>query len=219
MPIKALIFDYDGVLVESETNSFKLLKSILKKRHAIAIPQELFAKKIGRSSQTFLIEYFSDRLSSAEIDGTYQEYLKTFQAGIAKYSTVHKQVIATIRKAAKTHKIAIASMSPRLRIETMLGVLGIEDLIASLIAIEDVAHHKPDPEVYIKTLANLDISADEAVVIEDTAVGAQAGIAAGIKVIGLVNGVSSVDDFAGVAVAQITTLDNFETDFLLIASY
>lgn len=85
-------------------------------------------------------------------------------------------------------------------LDTLLKHLGLHDKFARIVGKEHVSKHKPDPEAYLYTAKELGLSPAECIVVEDTAVGAQAANNAGMKVFALLNGLNSRDDFASVAV-------------------
>jgi beta-phosphoglucomutase-like phosphatase (HAD superfamily) len=71
--------------------------------------------------------------------------------------------------------------------EMILSKLPLRDKMQSLLASEDVNSHKPNPEVYLKSALNLDISPERCVVFEDSFSGVTAGKAAGAKVVGVLS--------------------------------
>lgn len=211
MAMQALVFDYDGVLVETETNAFQLLTQILKDRHQIVLSSDLFQKKVGRATNQFLIDHLTNHLSSDQIEAVYTEYTHQFQKRIFELSIVHHPIINLIRQASKTHQIGIASMGLYQRIDTMIQSLGISEDVDAIITREDVTHHKPHPEVYLTCLQQLQVPASQALAIEDSAVGAQAAIAAGITTLGLINEVNSEADFAGLPITATAKLTEVES--------
>src|SRR5262249_10197537 len=75
---------------------------------------------------------------------------------------------------------AIASSTPRANIETVLNRLNLKDSFAVVVAAEDVVHGKPNPEVFLKAAARLQLPTGQAVIFEDAYVGIQAAHAAGM---------------------------------------
>ncbi len=91
---------------------------------------------------------------------------------------------------------AIASSAPRLNVEVVLRVLGLESRFAALVAAEDVRHGKPDPEVFLTAASRLGVPPAHCVVVEDAAHGIEAAHRAGMRGIG-VGGVAVGDLVVG----------------------
>ena len=97
---------------------------------------------------------------------------------------------------------AIASSAPRLNVEVVLRVIGLEREFAALVSAEDVRHGKPDPEVFVTAAERLGVPAARCVVVEDAEHGLEAARRGGMRSIG-VGGVGSGD----VSVGSLTELE------------
>jgi HAD superfamily hydrolase (TIGR01509 family) len=98
---------------------------------------------------------------------------------------------------------AIASSAPRANVGVMLRVLGVETELDAIISAEDVTAGKPDPQVFLKAAAAVNVPPERCVVVEDAVVGIEAARRAGIKTIG----VSRVPGFeADLVVASLEDL-------------
>jgi HAD superfamily hydrolase (TIGR01509 family) len=82
---------------------------------------------------------------------------------------------------------AVATSAPRANLDLIIGTLGLGSQMQSQLASEDVSKHKPDPEVYLKSAANLGVDPANCLVFEDSFSGASAGINAGMKVVGVLS--------------------------------
>jgi HAD superfamily hydrolase (TIGR01509 family) len=82
---------------------------------------------------------------------------------------------------------AVGSSAPRANVVACIESLGLHDLFAASVTAEDVAHGKPDPEVFLKCAAGLGLSPGDCVVFEDAPAGVEAARAGGIKVIGVLS--------------------------------
>jgi beta-phosphoglucomutase len=80
---------------------------------------------------------------------------------------------------------AIASSAPRLNVEVVLRVLGLEALFAALVAAEDVRHGKPDPDVFLTAAERLAVTPARCVVVEDAEHGIEAARRGGMRSIGV----------------------------------
>ena len=81
----------------------------------------------------------------------------------------------------------VATSAPFANLELIAGRLSLINRIESILASEDVTRHKPDPEVYLKSAANLQIEPDFCVVFEDSFSGVTAAKNAGMKVVGVLS--------------------------------
>ena len=211
MQKKAIIFDYDGVLVESETSSFRILGEVLKK-YDLDLPADLFQYKLGIPSTTFLKKYYLHAFTDEQIEKIYREYKATFVEKTTQVSKVHQQVIKSIKHFSQTHTIAIASMNVQRQIQVMLAHLAIKDKISLVLTHDEIKQEKPDPAIYLACLQQLNITADEAIVIEDSRSGIQAALGAGIDVIALKNEINQNIDLSDLPVLKISNTTDIFTD-------
>ena len=85
------------------------------------------------------------------------------------------------------YQTGVATSAPRANLDLIMGRLGFEPHMESIMASEDVTKHKPDPEVYLTTAANLGVEPQNCVVFEDSYSGVSAAINAGMKVVGVLS--------------------------------
>ncbi len=196
--IKALIFDFDGVLVLSEKARFRVLRSIAQ-RHGLEIEENLFSKIVGRTTKNFF------RLNFPALD------TKTFEKIIVDYEVEYKDKIVDhvtpiaftndfIRNYNGGKVVAVTSGSQAHIIEKLLLHLGLKGKIKCVVGQEHVTNHKPDPEAYVYTAQQLNLPPNACLVFEDTAVGAEAALLAGMQVYAVLNGVNSKTDFESLPV-------------------
>ena len=81
----------------------------------------------------------------------------------------------------------MATSAPRANLDLIMGKLGFESQMESVLASENVTKHKPDPEVYLKSAANLGVGPKDCIVFEDSFSGVTAGLNAGMKVVGVLS--------------------------------
>lgn len=82
-------------------------------------------------------------------------------------------------------KTGVATSAPSENMQLILPALGLDRIMGSMLAEGDVTKHKPEPEVYLKSAINLGVEPKNCVVFEDSKSGVQAGINAGMKVVGV----------------------------------
>lgn len=197
--IKALIFDFDGVLVMSEEPRFKVLQSIAK-RHDAIITEDHFKDLVGRTTKNFLAHHFAD-LPTASVTAICNDFKREFKDRIIDHVTPIVATTNFIRSYNGPLDLAVASGSDVKVLETMLRHLGIRDQFAHVLGKEHVTSHKPDPAVYKLALSKLGIEAEECLIIEDSISGVTAALGAGIKTYVFLNGLNNVSMFDDLAVA------------------
>lgn len=207
--LKAVIFDYDGVIALSEAPRFRVLRDYAF-RYGIDITDDMYSGLAGRTTRTFLSETFPDAPTS-DIEEIIRSYSREFKGNITKYVEPVEFVVNYIRNYRGKIAFALASMSDRAVIETVTRHLGIYNRFDSMTCKEDVAHPKPHPEIYLRTLADLRITPTECIAIEDTRVGILSPLRAGIMACALMNGTNSEADFTDLNVPFIKTKEDLDS--------
>ena len=180
-----LIFDCDGVLVDSEALACEIDAQILT---GIGIPytaQDIARKFVGVS--------FKDMV--ARLEAEHGRVLPTDlcaqldSALFAKFETDLKP-IKGIREAILSlpYPRCVASSSTPDRIAMSLRITGLSDLFNHVFSATQVAHGKPAPDLFLHAAAQMGASPKDCVVIEDSAAGIQGALAAGMRVIGFTGG-------------------------------
>lgn len=196
---KALIFDFDGVLVLSEKARFDALQDLLKK-HNVSLSNNDLNHMVGKTTTTFLNNFLKHKG---------EEFAKAMRT---KYETEYKenvinkiQPIPTTTDFIKTYNgkipFAVASMSSQKAVESTLKRFGIFSKFSSIICRDKVTHNKPDPEIYLKSSHELNIAPQDCMVIEDSIIGVRSAVGAGMKCYVLLNGLNKQDEFKDFHVA------------------
>jgi len=184
--IKNIIFDFDGVLVDSEILVAKAMKKYLAGRK-IKFEEKEFSKFAGK--KTFQV--ISELSSLFNIPDKESFFNDIMSLANALYSN-ELQVVFGVNHFLKNtnHNRFIGSNSGKERIVRGLKKVGInnyfnEDSISSF---DIVGKSKPEPDVYQRLIDIATLDKKETIIIEDSAIGIQAGVATGVKVIGLTAG-------------------------------
>ncbi|NOV01511.1 HAD-IA family hydrolase [Paenibacillus sp. LMG 31457] len=191
--IKAIVFDFDGLIIDTETVWYLAFKEVFQ-GYNVNFPLEVFVKCIG-TDDTALNVFIEEKLGIESIE---------IIMNLAKENHKVKMELLDIREGVKDYlieaknlglKIGLASSSSREWVEGFLKQLQIIDYFEVIKTGDEVEKVKPDPTLYIKTLDALNIKADEAVAFEDSANGARAAIAAGLKCVIVPNEVTKEINF------------------------
>jgi putative hydrolase of the HAD superfamily len=178
--IKAIIFDFDGLIIDTETPWFEAYKETMG-FYNVDLPLEHYVKCIG-ADNTVLYEFFKQQLGEscniqeieAKAKSIYKVKMKTPRAreGVKDYLQEAKNL---------GYKIAIASSSTREWVTHYLDELGLLNYFEVIITRDDVDKVKPAPDLYLKAVDALNISSSEALAFEDSLNGLQSALAAGLK--------------------------------------
>jgi HAD superfamily hydrolase (TIGR01509 family) len=194
---KAIIFDFDGVLLESEFESNQHLAHLLTELGHPTQPEEALANFSGLAGKDF-IAAIEARIGT-ELPPEFRELRKqeaerALRDGIAAV----EGAIDFVRSLPEDMPKAVASSSSTNWIRTHLEKLGLADAFGRHLysGAEHVERGKPAPDLYLHAAGQLAVPIDECVVIEDSEVGATGALASGATVIGLAAGLHCLDGHA-----------------------
>jgi HAD superfamily hydrolase (TIGR01509 family) len=189
--IRALIFDFDGLILETEEPIYRSWKEVYE-AHGVALPFELWVKTVGSSNEAFhpqrhLEQSLGGPLPQDEIDRRIARRVELVLAEPLRPGVVD------MAKAARAQglKVGVASSSSRDWVNGHLERLGIADLFDCLRARDDVEHVKPEPDLYLASLECLGVAAAEAVAIEDSPNGVIAAKRAGMRCVAVPNRITA----------------------------
>ena len=178
--IKAVIFDFDGLILDTETIWYEAFKEALL-QFEVDLTIEQFALVIG-TDDTVLDQYILNNIKkSSTIHEVKELAKKLFDEKIGQ--PLLREGVEDYLLAAKEAglKIGLASSSKRSWVESYLSQLGILSYFEVIKTRDDVTTVKPDPELYLQAVHALGISAEEAIAFEDSLNGLKAARAAGLK--------------------------------------
>jgi HAD superfamily hydrolase (TIGR01509 family) len=189
--IRALIFDFDGLILETEEPIYRSWKEVYE-AHGVALPFELWVKTVGSSNRAFHPQlYLEQRLGH----GLPQDVLDGRIARRVELVLGEPLLpgVADLAEAARAGgmKVGVASSSSREWVRGHLERLGIADLFDCLRARDDVEHVKPEPDLYLASLDCLGVAATEAVAIEDSPNGVLAAKRAGLRCVAVPNRITA----------------------------
>ena len=182
--IKAIIFDMDGLMIDSERVTFECYQEILKGMN-LTMDEEFYKTLLGKPLKG-IYQRFYDVYGN---DFPIEDVIKDVHALMAKrFETegvpVKKGLVELLHYLKdNNYKTIVATSSNRDRVDTILSQAQITDYFDDSICGDEVTKGKPNPEVFLKSCQKLGVNVDEAIVLEDSEAGIQASYDAGIKVI------------------------------------
>lgn len=176
--MKALIFDFDGVLVSSDIPRLRALRKLLA-LHDISVPDWIEKESSGRTTQSLLEQIVPD--APQLVAKLIQEYRLDYVKDITKFVEPIAFTVNSIRSYRGSLPIAIASMSSSDAIVRLIKHFGIFEKITIITTREEVKEHKPHPEIYLKTAEKLGLHPVDCMVFEDTAIGVRAALDAAMQ--------------------------------------
>jgi HAD superfamily hydrolase (TIGR01509 family) len=180
-----LIFDCDGVLVDSEVLACEIDARILTRIGLPYSAQDIARKFVGVSFKDMVARLEAEHARTLPADLASQIDSALF----ASFETDLKP-IAGVREAILSlpYPRCVASSSTPDRIALSLRITGLSDLFDHVFSATQVARGKPAPDLFLHAAAQMEAGPESCVVIEDSAAGVQAALAAGMRVIGFTGG-------------------------------
>ena len=182
--IKAIIFDMDGLMIDSERVTFECYQERLKDMN-LTMDEEFYKTLLGKPIkgiyQRFYDVYGNDFPIQNVIQDVHQLMAERFETEGVPIKTGLKSLLEYLKE--NNYKTIVATSSNRDRVDTILSQAQITDYFDDSICGDEVTKGKPNPEVFLKSCQKLGVNVDEAIVLEDSEAGIQASYDANIKVI------------------------------------
>jgi beta-phosphoglucomutase len=180
---EAVLFDFDGVLIDSEPVHFDCWREVLRP-FGLELDWETYAEKaIGVADRAMLEMYANLCRPPADPEELWLQYpakKALFRDRILGTEAVPAGMLEFI-KSLNSHRLAVVTSSSRSEVGPILEHYGLLPMFQAAVFSEDVRHHKPSPEPYL--LAARRLGVDRALVVEDSDAGEQSGLAAGFEVV------------------------------------
>ena len=182
MPVAAVVFDMDGVLIDSE-QVWAAAREELARETGGRWAEDTQARMMGMSSPEWS-RYMHDELGvpmePAEISGAVVERL---ERRYREHLPLLPGAREAVERSAARWPLAVASSSNRPLIDLVLDLAGLARFFRVTVSSEEVARGKPAPDVYLEAARRLDVDPDSCTAVEDSTNGILAAHAAGMRVI------------------------------------
>jgi beta-phosphoglucomutase len=194
--IRALIFDMDGVIVDS--NPYHVVAwEEYNRRLGVAMTETMRQQMYGKRNDELIREFFGCNLGDAEVfahgaakETLYRELMKphlndSLVPGIREFLTRHQNLA-----------LAVATNGEPENVDFVLGESGLRPFFRVIVNGHEVRNPKPHPEIYLRVADELGAPPETCIVFEDSHTGVEAAHAAGMRVIGVS---TTHNDLAGVS--------------------
>jgi len=178
---KAVIWDMDGVIVDTALYHLKAWQAALRKR-GVNFTGEDFRQTFGQRNDAIIQSALGGEIAQHEIDSISSEKELNFRGMIGHRIQPLPGVIELITSLKKSgFQMALASSAPIENIRLVIVALGINDYFQSIICDKDVTEGKPSPQVFLLAAERLGVESGDCVVIEDAVAGIAAAKRAGMR--------------------------------------
>lgn len=200
--IKAILFDFNGVVIDDEPLQLKAAQAALQ-AEGIALTEREYYDSLGMDDFTFFRAAFA-RAGREPTEELFKRVLDAFTKShrelIEDELPLFPGVVTFIKALSRRYPLAVVSMARRASIEYVLERAGLAKAFSVVVSAEDVSACKPDPACVNRALEKLNearraagqtaLAPAECLVIEDSPPGIEAARAAGMRTLGVTNTVS-----------------------------
>jgi HAD superfamily hydrolase (TIGR01509 family) len=195
--LRAIIFDFDGVIADTEPMHFAALRQVLADIGIDLTEADYYANYLGfddRGCFIAALQAHDRRTSPALLAELMDHKARAYLTAVKQHLAIFPGVRELVREAADRYPLAIASGALRNEIELILEEAGLRKAFQHITSAEDVTRGKPAPDPFLHAMAGLNRQPDrqsltpgDCLVIEDSLPGIRAARAAGMKVLAVAN--------------------------------
>ncbi len=198
MKFKAVIFDMDGVIIDSEP-FYQEVQIVLFQKMGITVPPEEYNTLIGAGMR----EMWNMIKSSRNLIQPIEELIELNNNVLLEYFKESTKLVPILyftdflaSVLAAGMKTAVASSTAKPIVEVILKKLNLYDFFNIIVSGDEVENGKPAPDIFLKTAARLNVKPSECVIIEDSTNGVKAAKSAGMYCLGYHNPNSGNQDIS-----------------------
>ena len=221
--LRAVIFDFNGIIVDDEPIHFRLFQRVLGEEGIVLTEEDYYSRYLGFDDRGAFLTGFQEKhrpLSTDELSSLIARKAVYYQEAIRNHVPMFPGVKSLVTDLAANLPLAVASGALRHEIETILTTVGLIDYFKAIVSAEDVTQGKPEPEIFLKALAVLNdrrgntepMNAADCVVIEDSKEGIRGARRAGMKCLAVTN--SHSEELLREANAVVKSLEEVKLAFL-----
>lgn len=187
------MFDCDGVLIDSEGLAWRAWREVLAIYGYTPSDGEI-QDLLGRSADE-IQAYFSSKVMISD-EAEMKAALDTSMMRLFEENLVRFEDAVSLAFASKARGLpmAVASSSDHQRLVQSLRIVGLLELFDVIVGGDDVQHGKPSPDVFLEAARQLGVDADNCLAVEDSVVGVESAVAAGMFVVAVTRAKASRDE-------------------------
>jgi len=197
--IKAVIFDMDGVIIDSEPLHYKVFMDYTSRKFGLTISDTEYSQFIGTTNQhiySTLKEKYNIAGDLTTLIDEYEDKCRDFLLSEATIRPIQGVDVLVKNLHQNKIKLALASSSPRKSIDMVLDMFDMNRFFNVKVSGQEVAHSKPAPDIFLRAAELLNICPTECLVFEDSRNGVVAAKAAGMQCIAFYNPNSGQQDLS-----------------------
>ncbi len=183
--LKAIIFDLDGTLTDSDKVHFRVFQEIFA-QHGIDLDKQRYREKISGRQNAAILADFLPQMPATEgkaFSDSKEETFRALAAGNLEPLVGLLDLLAQIKQ--QGIAVAVVTNAPPENAAFMLSELRLSEAFDPIVISDHLPRGKPDPLPYQTALDHLGVMADEAIAFEDSRAGITSAVGAGIKTIGV----------------------------------
>jgi HAD superfamily hydrolase (TIGR01509 family) len=189
--VQAVIFDMDGVIVDSEPYSMQALIDTLR-QYGVEPTEDELQRSYGRRVRDDFVDYFSRHGVTADVNIAIAHKHARYYHLAAGHLKPLPGVVALLRRLRDHgYSLALASSGDRVKVAFGMQALALIGSFEAVVTGDDVSHSKPDPEIYLIAAQRLRVPPAACIAIEDAPAGVKAAKRAGMRCIAVTNSVVS----------------------------
>lgn len=182
MAIEAIIFDMDGVLVDSEVYWQKAREEFASSRGKLWT-DALQRQAMGRSTVEWAHVMQESLALSESLDAIIEEMLSRVLALYEEAIPERTGAVAAVKLMASQYRVALASGSPTIIIQKVMQLTGLDQVFEETVYGDTIPNGKPAPDIYLEALRRLGLSPAQSIGVEDSGNGIRSLKAAGMRII------------------------------------
>ncbi|MBL9135009.1 MAG: HAD family phosphatase [Verrucomicrobiales bacterium] len=184
---RAVIFDLDGVIADSEPLHQLGFRQLFEELGLDPGPTDDWHRFVGTSDRSVLIRLLDGREVGRSLDELLDRKAALFLDLLKEREPLFPEIPDLVPALAARYPLAVASGSLRTAIAGVLELRGLRRHFQFTVSVQDVAHGKPAPDLFLRAAELLGVAPQACVVLEDSVAGVTAARAAGMRVIGITN--------------------------------
>ncbi len=186
-PTGAVIFDMDGVMVDSEPHHERAFLQVMQDLGYAENHGMRFSDYIGRSDQEMWVDFIARHRPAQTPSQLLAMKTRHVVELIRREQPLFDGLVALVEKLSGRYALAVASGSERAIVEEVLRLEHLGKFFGAVVTDSEIKRGKPEPDIFLRAAELLNVRPEECWVIEDSRPGVAAGLAAGMRVIAITN--------------------------------